>query len=929
MTFIFSAEAFAAVPNIALGGGGAAAFGGAGSKVLGGAGNDGLGGSFTSSGSFSKASASSFASSSASSYSFSGSGSIPGHSSVNNIGQYPFVANQASGTAGYSSAGSGADSQNLSGIGSGVYPVQDTNNSNKCGPSGNCNTAINTKPGANNVVNFNVAQSGAVAGANTFGGLGSGSKCIGSNCETNISDNKCPSGDCLKKSQAPENSNNDIPVNIPGYSSTKTSYDADKQSTNLYNHNDSDDFEYSSNCPNNNCDASSSKPGANPVEANNQVLPNSNNPSVGSHKCNTPNCNDFSYNLNPGNPKDNFNPEVPVTYLTAPKQTGSKNDRCSAGNCQNSDGVNSFSASGNNGFTNNNNEVPFIHTNYPGYNPSVNSGNIHGSGTNFNANSASHSEASSHNTGINYNTNNPSGINCNSPSCTSLPNNPSYSTGTFPTNKGTPNFSSNGDCSTINCKNYPSTPVNNAMSVPTTSGSFNSVKPNYDTDEKKPNSHTTFTGSFGGPPGILRPNDYRLPTMPVFGQQSKPTNIQSHIPTGVESVSSTPANNAKPNDDDKIPDFIPLQSDNNANANSGSNSDTLSQTTGINYNPSGSNCKSPSCNTSNSQGSPGVISGSNCGSSNCGNYPLTSTNTGVGASATTGSFNNVNPNYNIQQKIPNSPSYTGGFGGAPGILKPNDYTVPSKPGFVQHNKPSNPIVPVSAVISPAHNVKPNDESQQELNNNKHSHTQTSSSAAAVAGASGGIYTGGFGGAPGFLRPYDNLDKSIYIQTLNKITAGQQSTAHNLGGNPTGHHYHGTIGSGSAISGAFAGAGAGSVTGAGTALGGSNNYYGKPGDQHAYNAKNHNVKGCSGECQNGDHGYNAGSGLGIGGGLGISSSGLFDGLAGGLNTAGAVSKGVAGAISSAGASAGSFGFSGSLSGSAATAHSSSGAISKSG
>ncbi|CAB3239988.1 unnamed protein product [Arctia plantaginis] len=116
------------------------------------------------------------------------------------------------------------------------------------------------------------------------------------------------------------------------------------------------------------------------------------------------------------------------------------------------------------------------------------------------------------------------------------------------------------------------------------------------------------------------------------------------------------------------------------------------------------------------------------------------------------------------------PVYTGGFGGPSGLLKPNDYSKPDVTAIP--NKPvpglTIPVTCSSGNCNPKEVLSSSSGHNIGLNG---AHAISSSSAHAVA------YSGGFGGPPGFLTPYDNgkLD-------LTKVTDGQNQGTHYSGGN---------------------------------------------------------------------------------------------------------------------------------------------------
>ncbi|XP_059051194.1 mucin-19-like isoform X2 [Achroia grisella] len=285
----------------------------------------------------------------------------------------------------------------------------------------------------------------------------------------------------------------------------------------------------------------------------------------------------------------------------------------------------------------------------------------------------------------------------------------------------------------------------------------------------------------------------------------------------------------------------------------------------------------------------------------------------------------ISPNLNLNETIPSSqkgPAYTGGFGGPPGLLKPNNFDLPLPGGFVPtpvdntnkpesvSNKPASCSSSGSCItqsnlggstnnnISPEHSISTPSHYDQ-------GHHSTGINSAAAATANAVAYSGGFGGPPGFLKPYDDGkigDGSVtkpQFGTNNKETLSSYDNKIN-GASGLSHGFITQAGS-------FAGASAGS-------FGNSNN-----------NKENH---GCRGGCDStGSGGYTSNLGFNGNSGFGLSKYGLSEGLHGISNTAAAASKSAAGVLS--GANAGSFGTAGSFASSSASAHASSGFATKGG
>ncbi|XP_041975766.1 hornerin-like [Aricia agestis] len=248
--------------------------------------------------------------------------------------------------------------------------------------------------------------------------------------------------------------------------------------------------------------------------------------------------------------------------------------------------------------------------------------------------------------------------------------------------------------------------------------------------------------------------------------------------------------------------------------------------------------------------------------------------------------------------------YTGGFGGPTGFLNPNDYSIPAKLptpstgpsiaqpiGYNAPTKPSTPNTGPSAAPCTSNNCGSKSSYATSLSSASHSgvgnvHAQAAASAAA--------YTGGFGGPPGFLKPFDDGKVPSAVDINGVLTSLQEGNG-NLGYSNTNNKNaaNGVHENGSGNTGAVAQANAVATSSAGA--------YGLGAGPSGGGAK-----GCS---------------LGCGATTGNGADG-FDAHNHGIN-AGAVAsaKSVAGA--------GSYGAGGSFTGSSASAHASAGAATKGG
>lgn len=251
------------------------------------------------------------------------------------------------------------------------------------------------------------------------------------------------------------------------------------------------------------------------------------------------------------------------------------------------------------------------------------------------------------------------------------------------------------------------------------------------------------------------------------------------------------------------------------------------------------------------------------------------------------------------------PIYGGGFGGPSGLLKPNDYSAlpPSNPtqsgntipsSSLPHYIPNKPVHQNSQPLQPS--PEPHDSSPQNSGNGlqaahpipqpPHGANNLHFGAAGSISISGaGAYTGGFGGPPGYLKPFDD-DKGAKPK---QSGAPLNAQPNHSGSSPA----YG--------SGAFSAAG--SYSGNGLKI---------DGPESAGNPKE---SGCGGGCPNAGGFGASGS---ISGSLGLAKGG-FDAL---INGAAASAKSLAGALAATGGNAGSgsHGLSGSFASSSAVASS---------
>ncbi|XP_026731632.1 collagen alpha-1(I) chain-like [Trichoplusia ni] len=545
---------------------------------------------------------------------------------------------------------------------------------------------------------------------------------------------------------------------------------------------------------------------------------------------------------------------------------------------------------------------------------------------------------------------------------TSVPNNPNYAHPTSTSYNKQPSSSNYpaAGCNTPNCDGHYPTPAAGAPFHPSTApGQFATTKPTagYNSpNEKLP----AYTGGFGAPSGVLKPSQYFTPTAGTGSGSYNSPSISGHgagcnTPNCYPVTGTTGATgNAQPDVTSANKPYSGYPT--GAPSYSGGYNKPSVEITPPAVSPSYTNNQSPP--------SPGSYT-TGCKTGNCATYPTSSAAADANAQAGafgkpssepstgklpqyTGSFGGpsgtLKPNENVYHtptssipssscKTPNCgstppltsdihagshgnvkpselPPYTGGFGGASGFLRPNEYTKPSgHPAPYDTHKPLAPNdagKPGVACTSGACNTLGSQGSAAHNDAQGHNSVHGAQATASASDDTKSIpYTGGFGGPPGVLKPYDNGEipspkgngqhpgsstggnynspsSNVHLphKTNDDSTNGPAGTAGQSGEHPAGSQAGSAAGS---YSGAAAGAAAGGL-------------YNKPGSN--YNGAG-NVKG----------------GSPCGGGCG------GDGLHGGKSLAGAA------AAAKSQASAGAYG--GSFASSSASAHASAGAYTKGG
>ncbi|KAJ0182527.1 hypothetical protein K1T71_001896 [Dendrolimus kikuchii] len=241
------------------------------------------------------------------------------------------------------------------------------------------------------------------------------------------------------------------------------------------------------------------------------------------------------------------------------------------------------------------------------------------------------------------------------------------------------------------------------------------------------------------------------------------------------------------------------------------------------------------------------------------------------------------------------PPYTGGFHAPAGLLKPNDYNSPSSGNLnkLTVNTLNQPCSLGNCDAQPNPSTSTTTQGQTDTSKNTQVEALAGSQADAVT------YTGGFRGPPGFLKPYDDgkLESSILGGKVSLSSDTKDSTVHKTGTKDDQDHSKVTSGSLSAVS--------GQVAAGGIHLGSTN--------QANVGAQ---AGAAAGVVSSGSSSYGKYSGLqaGIGkdvkldGGCG-EGCGTSDTLGGSYNTASAASQANAVAQASAGAVAFSSGYGG--------------------
>ncbi|XP_075972728.1 uncharacterized protein LOC142974341 [Anticarsia gemmatalis] len=489
-------------------------------------------------------------------------------------------------------------------------------------------------------------------------------------------------------------------------------------------------------------------------------------------------------------------------------------------------------------------------------------------------------------------------------------------------------------CSSPSCKGYAST-AGATAAADAQAGSYGASKPSGAADSSS--ELPPYTGGFGGPTGFLKPNEFdvhnpaphgptssvspnKIPTgnynsggctspscHPVGGGSTHPqssygvttpaytTNYRKPIgvthltPPPVTPISSSDAYTQSPH-----PGGTYSQGCKSGNcATHPSNGDNPNVPHGVTHPHTGVS-SSPSYNFGvtgpsavatpgdHSHNIPTTASGSNnCKTPNCANIPSAT----AGANAQSGSYGDSK-----QQQ----PAYSGGFGAPSGLLKPEDYSAPATGSNTNdHKKPSGPESSTCA----SGNCNPKVTSPSSTGYNAAT-SGAHASASSAASANTVAYSGGFGGPPGFLKPFD--DGKI---DLTKLVGASNYGSHS--GDANIHASHDTKpGSGGALSagpaghvGALAGSAAGATAYAGSAA--NSGLYGFNAGTHDHKTTG-GVKGGS-PCGGGCGGY------------------IHDGLNGSAAAAGARSLASSGALATGG----------SFASSSASAHASAGAYTKGG
>lgn len=735
----------------------------------------------------------------------------------------------------------------------GDVPTGSNENPNKCN-SGQCGGPDYVSTGYEPSGNPNKCTSGkcgeSVDASTGYESKGNPSKCASGQCAPDLKN--CASGKCFlpPTGNIPSANDNDIPVNVIGRLSSTTP---------------------SSNCISGNCGTlPTSRPTVTyPYGYSN--LPKSNsNQNLNTPTCISGNCNNNAYNPHTLASAGASAPAYskPVQFLTAPKQEPS----CTSPNCQ----------------------TPGVDLGTPGKYPS---------GTITSGSYPSAPGTPSHG--------------CSNGNCGS----PQYPT--TESNSITPISKYPSKCTTPNCAfNYPQVPTyqppQSSSQAIAPSGIPNYNPQNIPHHQSSP--ETSFTSpSFNAgskPSSTGADTPITGPTSPNYVSTVHSQGDFSSRPTYSSTLPSSVPESNIPIDDGSVPAFVPLNPSKSPNClgSSCSNFPPISVPNyGQNSFPASSGQPiSPSSTQPTYSPIPTHPSPDNLGK------PITSSNTNyLGAQSTTSAIAGASA------KKPEIP-YQGGFGGPSGLLKPNEFTIPSNNSPITNTKPA-----ISVASNPCTTGNCNSQGNQPhqehvgasnvIGTQAGSHAPScitgncgesgtfnlngaSAAAGAVASASAVAYTGGFGGPPGLLAPFDSGKDGNAVPAF---------SGKNAGGSPIAGGHSAITGGPSTFNngvgdGTHAGAAAQAVAVAGASAGAIGAPYG-------YNA-------------NGGHGAGGGCGGGCGGSGSYGAGRNID-----LNTSldhpktdfGGLHGAISGATAAAKAGAVSYG------GSFASAHASSGAAVKGG
>ncbi|RVE44720.1 hypothetical protein evm_010624 [Chilo suppressalis] len=444
-------------------------------------------------------------------------------------------------------------------------------------------------------------------------------------------------------------------------------------------------------------------------------------------------------------------------------------------------------------------------------------------------------------------------------------------------------------------------------------------------------------GSFGGPPGLLKPNDFNLPNT---GPQNKPiAGYQPSVPcsTGTGNCHSAPSqgqiyNHGNSNTGSVVGSFESLPGSLKPNDHNSPSSVSLNKPTAAQQPPvpcltgncQGANSHGQTYNNGNSNaittvgsfgGPPGLLKPNDFNLPNTVPHNKPAAEQQPSVPCSTGNCHSAHFQGQIYNNgNSNAASTVASFGGPPGLLKPNDYTL-GNAEFLNKPVAGHPSVSCSSgncnnlaaqglvnngnsnKISATHGTTACATGKCGFPNGSGAHILNGAhaSAGAVASANAVVYTGGFGGPPGFLKPYDDGNVKAALASL-----GGKRTHINVapsGISENGPHSTLKTGAGS-IAQAFAAAGANAG-----ALSSHPSHY-----NHNDDGEHKTGRGCSGDCSASGDGSHSGG-----------PNSYLDGGFAGLSAA------KAGAVT--GANAGSIGFGGSFASSSASAHASAGAAVK--